>query len=152
MHATPRAKFFLWMVFQGRIPTYEYLYALKLGPRYFCVFCGLNKENNEHIFQYCHKIQNIWHNIKHLFSYHLNPINHLQDASRSTPTKRRRKLLLLLMWCGLHEKLGVILFSKEATWTMIELLTKLSNMWKNTIYIQLQSPKNGEVLYESQEC
>ena len=45
LHIAPWAKIFLWMVFHGKIPTYDYyLYALKLGPPNLCFMWSKHRE------------------------------------------------------------------------------------------------------------
>lgn len=51
------------MVFQGRLPTIDYLYHLRLGLDNPCTFCGLHKDNTEHLFNLCPKTQSIWRNL-----------------------------------------------------------------------------------------
>lgn len=51
------------MVFQGRLPTAEYLYRLRLGLDSPCILCGLHSESNEHLYNLCLKTQYIWRNL-----------------------------------------------------------------------------------------
>lgn len=51
----PLVKHFLWLMFNGRISTADYLHSINLGPRSMCVFCNLNYETPEHLFHQCCK-------------------------------------------------------------------------------------------------
>ncbi|XP_039128871.1 uncharacterized protein LOC120265002 [Dioscorea cayenensis subsp. rotundata] len=70
--SAPRVKYFLWMLFKGRISTFEYLYSIHLGPRNFCSFCGLDYESIEHLFFNCCKTQRIWYSVYALIGKHID--------------------------------------------------------------------------------
>lgn len=63
MNVTPRVKHFIWMVFQGKLPTTDYLYKLNLGPDNPCILCGLTKESIDHLFNQCPKTQLVWRHL-----------------------------------------------------------------------------------------
>lgn len=64
----PRVKHFLWLLFNGQITTVEYLFSINLGPRRMCIFCNLEYENSEHLFNHCYKTQCTWNSISTLTS------------------------------------------------------------------------------------
>lgn len=45
---------------QGRIKTFQFLTSLQLPSTDMCVFCGLNIENCEHLFNTCMKTRYVW--------------------------------------------------------------------------------------------
>ena len=40
--------------------TYDYLHVLNFAPPTYCVLCGLNWENMEHLFVNCPKSYHLW--------------------------------------------------------------------------------------------
>lgn len=60
LKVAPLAKHFLWLLFKGRISTYEFLYYLKLGPLNSCAMCGLDYESIDHLMVSCAYAQMVW--------------------------------------------------------------------------------------------
>lgn len=56
----PRVKHFLQLMLQGRIATYDYLHAIKLGPRNLCILCGLTFESAKHLLAECPNAQLVY--------------------------------------------------------------------------------------------
>lgn len=56
----PRVKVFLWRLLHGRTPTFAYLHKLNIGPDRECVFCGLERDTDEHFVWGCHKTRDCW--------------------------------------------------------------------------------------------
>lgn len=69
IHASPRAKFFIWLLLRVKVKTYDYLNAINLGLVAPCVFYGLENESAKHIFNLCPKVQILWITIDNLFGY-----------------------------------------------------------------------------------
>lgn len=61
-----RVKYFLWLVFRGRLLTGDLLHAFNLGPRSLCALCGLVLEIAEHLLLLCSKAQLIWQHIGYM--------------------------------------------------------------------------------------
>lgn len=40
----PQVKTFIWRLLHGRIPTFEFLYSLNIGPQLLCPICNMEKE------------------------------------------------------------------------------------------------------------
>lgn len=58
LNVIPRVKTFLWLLIQRKLKTYDFLYTLNLGHPENCVFCGLFRETDDHLFRLCHKVEN----------------------------------------------------------------------------------------------
>ncbi|XP_039146767.1 uncharacterized protein LOC120284004 [Dioscorea cayenensis subsp. rotundata] len=66
LRVMPRVKHFLWLLFNGRLATADFLYSINLGPRRMCILCNLDFENSEHLFHTCCKTQGLWAFISNL--------------------------------------------------------------------------------------
>lgn len=64
LRVAPKIKTFIWLLIQGRVKTYEYLYNMRLSPPDCYVFCGLVLETSDHLFRLCGKSQIVWNLIK----------------------------------------------------------------------------------------
>lgn len=56
---TPRVKHFLWLLFHGRLSTFDFLYPMNMGHDKPCILCGLSQETTDYLFCYCPKVSNI---------------------------------------------------------------------------------------------
>lgn len=67
-----RLNIFLWLLFNRKIATVKFLYSINLGPRRMYIFCNLDYETSEHLFNHCCNIQGLWNSISTLTSKHIS--------------------------------------------------------------------------------
>ncbi|XP_039138896.1 uncharacterized protein LOC120276239 [Dioscorea cayenensis subsp. rotundata] len=60
LNIAPRAKYFLWTLFHGRLSTSNFLYQMRLGPDNHCILCGHFSEMIDHLFWDCIKTKQVW--------------------------------------------------------------------------------------------
>lgn len=58
--ATPKCKFFIWLLLQNRIWTAVRLQQRGWANNYFCAFCVRNLETAHHLFVECHHARKVW--------------------------------------------------------------------------------------------
>ncbi|XP_073004937.1 uncharacterized protein [Typha latifolia] len=56
----PRVRGFLWKLFREQVPTWEYLYGLRCGPKMNCEMCGIFPETGTHLFYACRFALEMW--------------------------------------------------------------------------------------------
>lgn len=60
LHVAPRTKSFLWIMIQGKLKTYGFLYRMNLGPPDPFVLYGLDLETSDHLFRLCSISHSVW--------------------------------------------------------------------------------------------
>lgn len=100
---SPRVKSFIWLLLQGKIKTYDFLYRLNLGPLDNCVFCGLVPETSDHLFRTCRKSLEIWRLVEHLTNRSLDISDHFElgiwlDFSLSSHSWTTASLIAATLW------------------------------------------------------
>lgn len=105
----PKAKHFIWLMLHNGVKTYDYLYNMNLGPQNFFIWCNLEYEIAEHLFNLCPKSQLIWNLIS-------NDIGLTIAFTNGLVLFRQAKLnffnMLLLWLFGLFGKPDAIVFFK----------------------------------------
>lgn len=76
----PRIRTFTWRMVHGRIPTFEYLYALTIGPQLMCLICELEKEMVVHILWKCRLSVHCWILVENYSGITLLNSNCLEDG------------------------------------------------------------------------
>lgn len=80
LRVAPKIRTFIWLLIQGKIKTYEYLYRMKLGPSDCCVFYGLVLETTDHLFRLCRKSQIMWNLVKDQTGLTINLNDHISNG------------------------------------------------------------------------
>ncbi|XP_050916380.1 uncharacterized protein LOC127131506 [Lathyrus oleraceus] len=88
-NARPRAKFTLWMMLNGKLPTKERLMKFRLINSSICCFCD-NYESVDHLFFAYARFNNIWRGILLPMGIRRNPENwHEEKTWLIRETKKR---------------------------------------------------------------
>lgn len=66
LNTTPKAKFFVWLLFHGRNKTLGFLYDLNLASNFCCAICGHHRENINNLFHSCSMILLSWRKIEEI--------------------------------------------------------------------------------------
>lgn len=59
LKVAPQVKYFIWLIFHGKLKTNEYLYHLNLGFNRLFTLCDQGHETTEYLFFCCDKVQAI---------------------------------------------------------------------------------------------
>lgn len=78
IRVAPCVKHFLWLIFKGRLTTYDYLYRLQLGPNNPYILCGTEWETIEYLFIQCSRSK--WFGDR-LAPKSIRPIHSLMDLA-----------------------------------------------------------------------
>lgn len=71
----PRVKTVLWKLFHGKLPTFNNLYDLNIGPTLPRNFCKLQTETAQHLLWGCYKSTKCWNIVEKFIGISLNTIN-----------------------------------------------------------------------------
>ena len=125
LNTSPRAQSVIWLLIQGRIKTYDFLYAINLGPPNCCVFCALVLESAEHLFKHRYRTQGIWHTVEGIIGKQILLLKSIYsrgwlDFSQPGNSKFMALIIAAVIWFTWKARCDYNFGQKHPNYTLID--------------------------------